>query len=290
MINIKNKKVSFTLLNKGIGITCITIINTFFPLNAFAQEPNCVNFWTNPNTGENECFSSNMTVITEPKPVFPISYNSSFSDRYNIGGQQISVPNPDQYIRVTPEMDIVYRLYKSTEDPYHKLLASYISQSDAEIAMQGELPSLEKGFYLKVLKIAETESVTPQDFAKIKKNIKTQNQQNQASNLSKLQELAEENGKSMSKELGVDLTFNVSQAIPLDPHYESENTFSYSLYLVSQVSVMGEQQEYVMAATATLVNLSGKVVSLYSFGEQADLEWTQKASRTWSEKAIASNP
>jgi hypothetical protein len=46
-----------------------------------------------------------------------------------------------------------------------------------------------------------------------------------------------------------------------------------------EVSAMGEQEKYVTAATVTLVNLSGKVVSLYSYGEQADLEWTQKASR-----------
>ena len=141
-----------------------------------------------------------------------------------------------------------------------------------------------------MLKIAERESATPQDFAEIKKTIKTQNKENQASNISKLQEIVKESGRSISKELDVDLAFNVSQIIPLDPHYESENVFSYSIYLVSQVSVMGEQKEYVTAATATLVNISGKVISLYSFGEQADLEWTQKASRTWAEKAIASNP
>ena len=289
MIDMKNIKVSFTLLSKGIGITCITIINTFFPLNAFAQEPSCINFWTNPNTGKNECFSGEMTVIAEPKPVLPLSHKSSFSDIYNIGGQQISIPNPERYARVTPEMNGVYLLYKSTKDPYHKLLAYYIPQSDVEIAMRGEIPSSEKGFYLKVLKVAERESTTPQDFAEIKKAIKTQNKENQASNISKLQEIVQESGRSIGKELDVDLALNVSQMIPLDPHYESENVFSYSVYLVSQVSVMGEQQEYVTAATATLVNLSGKVISLYSFGEQADLEWTQKASLTWAKKAIASN-
>lgn len=289
MINIKNLKVNFALLSKGIGVTCITIVNTFFPLNTFAQEVNCVNFWTNPNTGENECFSSEMTTIAEPKLVLPLSHNSSFPDIYNIGGQQISIPNPDRYVSITPEMDGLYRLYKSTKDPYYKLLAFYIPQSDAEIAMRGEIPSSSTGFYFGVLKIAEKKFTTPQDFAEIKTAIKSQNKENQAFNVSKLQEIVNENGKSISKELGVDLALKVSQAIPLDPHYESENVFSYSVYLVSQISSMGEQQEYVMAATATLVNLSGKIVSFYSYGEQTDLEWTQKASRAWANKVIADN-
>ncbi|MGK7897021.1 MAG: hypothetical protein AB4372_26260 [Xenococcus sp. (in: cyanobacteria)] len=265
------------------------MMNTLFPLNAFAQESSCINFWTNPNTGENECFSSEMKIIAEPQPVLPLSYNSSFSDRYNIGGQKISIPNPDQYARVTPEMDGAYSLYESAKDPLHKLLAYYIPQSDVDIAMRGEIPSSAKGFYLKVLKVAERESATPQDFAEIKKIIKTQNKENQASSLSTLQKIVQESGRNVSKKLDVDLTFNVSQFIPLDPHYESENIFSYSVYLVSQVSAMGEEIEYVSTVTATLVNISGKVISFYSFGEQTDLEWTQKASLTWAEKAIASN-
>lgn len=293
MMNLNNLKVGFTLLSKGMGITFITMMNTFFPLNAFAQEPSCVNFWTNPSTGEQECFNSEMTVIAEPKPVLPqskpLSYNSSFLDRYNIGGQEISIPSPDRYVRATQEMDGVYRLQNATQDPYNDLLAFYIPQSEVKMAMQGEIPTSAKGFYLKVMKVLKSPSLSPQDFAMLKKEIKTQNKEILNSNNSKLQEIVRENGESMGKELGVDLALNVSEVIPLDSHYESENIFSYSIYLVTEISAMGEQEEYVTAATLTLANLSGKVVSFYSYGEQADLEWTRKASRAWAEKAIANN-
>lgn len=158
-----------------MDIIFITMMNTFFPLNAFAQEPSCINFWTNPNTGEEECFNSEMTIIAEPKPVLPqskpLSYNSSFLDRYNIGGQEISIPNPDQYVRVTQEIDGVYRLHNSTKDPYNNLLASYILQSEAKIAMRGEIPTSAKGFYLKVMKMLKSASLSPQDFAMLKKEI-----------------------------------------------------------------------------------------------------------------------
>lgn len=291
MINFKNTKVGFTLLSKGMGITCIALINAFFPLNASAQELNlnCINFWTNPNTGENECFSNQMTLIAEPKPILP-PISSSPSEIYNIGGQPISVPDPAQYVRVTPEMDAIHLIHTSTKDPYHRLLASYISQSDEKMALRGEIPTSSRGFYLKVLNEAENESTTPQDFAKIKNLLKNQNKEAQDAGKAVLQKIVKESSADISKKLGVDLLFNVSEMIPLDSHYESEDVFSYSVYIVSQVSSGGVKQEYVAAGTVSIVNLSGKVVSLYSFGDKADLEWTRKASQAWAERAIANNP
>lgn len=158
------------------------------------------------------------------------------------------------------------------------------------MALQGEIPASPKGFYLKVLKDAENELTTPQDFAKVKNLLKNQNQEAKDAGQAMLQEIVKESGKSISKELGVDLSFNVSKMIPLDSHYESEDVFSYSVYIVSQVSAGAVEHNYVAAGTVSMVNLSGKVVSLYSFGDQADLEWTRRASRAWAEKAIASNP
>ncbi|MGD1919860.1 MAG: hypothetical protein ACFCAD_13800, partial [Pleurocapsa sp.] len=184
----------------------------------------------------------------------------------------------------------IHLVHTSAQDPYHNLLASYISKSDEKMALRGEIPTSSKGFYLKVLNEAENESATPQDFAKVKNILKNQNKEAQDAGKAMLQEIVKESGKSISKELGVDLSFNVSEMIPLDSHYESENVFSYTVYIVSQVSSGGVKQDYVAAGTVSMVNLSGKIVSLYSFGEKADLEWTRKASQAWAEKAIAHNP
>jgi hypothetical protein len=53
-------------------------------------------------------------------------------------------------------------------------------------------------------------------------------------------QIVQKNEENVSKELGVDLAFNISETVPLDSHYESENIFSYSMYLVIEVSAMGE--------------------------------------------------
>ncbi|MEM9276046.1 MAG: hypothetical protein AAGA80_24265 [Cyanobacteria bacterium P01_F01_bin.143] len=268
-------------------------MNTFSAFPAFAQQPDCANYWTNPNTEETECFNGEMNLIAEPKPVSsqaqPLSYRSSLPESYDLGGKEITIPTPDKYVRVTREMDAVYRLHSHMEDPLNDFLASYISQSDAAIAMGGEIPLLERGFALKMVKVFKEMSVSSQDFAEIKNEVKTYNESISASGEPKLREIVNETGEGISKELGIDFSLNLSQMIPLEPHYESENVLSYSLYMIYEVSEGGVQEEYVLAATATLINVSGKVISLYSYGTQSDLEWTQNSSKAWAKKVVASN-
>ena len=288
-----NIKISFQIFTKGIGIFLITTMNTFSVFPAVAQQPDCANYWTNPNTGETECFNGEMNLIAEPEPVISqpqsLSYKSSFLEKYNIGGQEITIPSPDKYVRVTKQMDAVYRLHRHMEDPLNDFLASYISQSDAAIAMKGEIPLLERGLVLKVGKELKGMVVSDQDFAEMKNEIKSYNKQIINSNLPKLREITKEKGQGISQEFNVDFAPEISQIIPLDPHYESENVLSYSMYIVYNISDPGSSQDYVTSATLTIVNVSGKVISLYSYGAQNDLEWTQNSSKAWSKKVVASN-
>ena len=44
---------------KGLSITLISIINYFSAFPAFGQQTSCSSYWTNPNTGQIECFGVN---------------------------------------------------------------------------------------------------------------------------------------------------------------------------------------------------------------------------------------
>lgn len=84
MKNFQNIKDDFAILGKAVGIACILTTFGFIPLNAFAQEPElyCINYWTNPNTGESECFDGNMNLITAPKPKLSESNEDNGGDNY----------------------------------------------------------------------------------------------------------------------------------------------------------------------------------------------------------------
>jgi len=214
---------------------------------------------------------------------------SVFAERFDVGGKEITIPTPDGYVRVTKEMDAVHRLSMQMGDPMNDLLAYYINESDAATAREGNVPPLQRRFVLKVSKNLKGMLVGSRDFAELKGMTKRQNKEALESVKSQMQGLMDKASKGISKEFDVNVALEVSQIIPLDPHYEADNALSYSWYANYGVSAEGVKEESIVAATTTLVNVSGKVLFLYCYGPQGDLEWSRNASRTWAERVMASN-
>jgi hypothetical protein len=214
---------------------------------------------------------------------------SLFAEGFDVGGKGIEIPAPDGYVLVTKEMDAVYRLSMQMADPMNELLAYYIPESDAPVALEGGIPSLERTFMIKVSKDLKGMLISSQDFAEIKNSIKRENKEIFESLKSKIPGLTDEASKGISKEFDVNFAFEVSQMIPLEPHYEVDNALSYSMYINYGVSAEGVEEESVVSATTTFVNISGKVLFFYCYGPQGDLEWTRNASKAWTERVMAGN-
>lgn len=221
--------------------------------------------------------------------IFLTLSTSVFAESFDIGGKEITIPAPSGYVLVTKEMDAVHRLSMQMADPMNDLLAYYISESDAPIAMEGNVPPLERTFMLKVNKNLKGMLVSFRDFAELKDMTMRQNREVFESVKSQMPGLMDKVSKGISKEFDMNFALQVSKMIPLDPHYEADNALSYSMYINYEVSAEGVKEESVMSATATFVNVSGKVLFLYCYGPQGDLEWTRNASRAWTEKVMASN-
>jgi hypothetical protein len=101
----------------------------------------------------------------------------------------------------------------------------------------------------------------------------------------KMPDMFEKMSEGINKEFDVEVALKLSQVVPLDPHYEAENAFAYSMYFTIEES----NQSYILAATITFVNVAGKVLFLYTYGSQDDLEWTRMASKAWAEEVMESN-
>ncbi len=222
--------------------------------------------------------------------LFFLTINTSVcAESFDIGGNQIILPTPEGYVQVTQEMDAVHRLSMQMTDPMNDLLAYYISESVASIAMDGELPPLERTFMVKVNKELKGMIVSSQDFAEIKIMTKRQNNEALESVKSQMPEMMDKSSKGISKEFDINFALQVTNMIPLDSHYESDNAFSYSMYINYGVSAEGLKEESVMVVTSTFINVSGKIIFLYCYGPQSDLEWTRNAIKSWTERVLSSN-
>ncbi len=214
---------------------------------------------------------------------------SAYAETFNVGGNELVIPSPQGFSRITQQMDAVYRMSLQVADPKNDQLAYYISNSDIPSAMAGELPSLDRTFLLKVNKQLKNMVVGSKDFAELKSVTKRQNKEIFESVKSQIPGLMKGTSEGISKEFDVNFALQISQMIPLDPHYEVENALAYSMYINYGISAEGTKEELIVSATTTSVNVSGKVLFLYCYGPQDELEWTRIASKSWAEKVMVSN-
>ena len=211
------------------------------------------------------------------------------ADTFTINGRDITVPAPQGFVRITEEMTAMKIIVQQTEDPMNDTLAYYIMESDIPAAMAGEVPSLERTFVLKVNKELRNMTVGKNDFSQFKSTTKSQNQQIFEDVKAEIPEHMKNMSQRMSQEFDVDVAMNISQMVPLEPHYEAENALAYSMYINYGVSAGNENIEEIASATTTFVNASGAVLFLYGFAPKDELDWTRSASTSWAESVMASN-
>ena len=208
---------------------------------------------------------------------------------YLIGGTKINIPEPKGYTVLTKDMDAAYRFSKSMVDLQNELLAYYIVDTEVALAKTGEMPSMDRYFLLKVNNALKNSKVSLSDFNSVKKMIRTQNEEIFKSLEEDIQNLMKNTSDGINKEFDVDIAMKVSKMVPLDVHYETESAMSYSMYINLGVSAGGTSEELVIAASATFIHVSGKILFLYSYGAKEDLEWTRTAAKTWAEDSMKAN-
>ena len=213
------------------------------------------------------------------------------ADTFTINGQEITVPVPRGFARVTEDMAALKPLSAQTAnaDPYNDTLAFYIKESKVPTAMLGGMPDLEKYFVLKVHKEMRNMTIGKDIFSQFKSVLKSQNQQILQDIKAQIPEIMNNFSQGVSQDYNIDFAMNISQMVPLETHYEAENAVAFSMYSNLGISTGDEKIEEIISATSTLLNTSGTVLFLYAYGPKGELEWTRSASMDWAESVMASN-
>lgn len=219
------------------------------------------------------------------------SLSLSAADTFTINGQEIIVPVPRGFARVTEDMAALKPLNAQTAnaDPYNDTLAYYIKESKVPTAMAGDMPDLEKYFVLKVNKEMRNMTIGKDIFSQFKSVLKSQNQQTFQDIKAQIPEMMNNFSQGVSQDYNIDFAMNISQVVPLETHYEAENAMAYSMFVNYGSSTGGEKIEEIISATSTFLNTSGTVLFLFAYGPKGELEWTRSASMAWAESVMASN-
>ncbi len=211
------------------------------------------------------------------------------ADTFDVGGKNINIPSPPGFVPITKAMDGAYRLSQRMSNPRTDQLALYISKSNVPAALKGEIPSLKRYFIVTVSKNAKHMTIGAKEFSILKDTVKSQNKKIIREVKAKMPEILKKISEGISKEFNAKMSMKISKMIPLDLHYESENAFSYSMYIAYKASMGDSSISEIVPATITFVRVADKVIFLIAYGSKKDLEWTRNVSKTWSRMVISSN-
>lgn len=219
--------------------------------------------------------------------------SSLYSEIFNIGGTEINIPTPEGFSIVTEKMTGVNWLQSKMVSPDNELIASYIDNSVVDIANKGEIPIMEKTFAIQFYREFRNKTYGTDFFTNMKNLIKEQNKNTLDKIQTEISKLMKNSSKEIEKDLNIDFAMKISQMIPMAHHYDEKNIFSYSMYLKYETSAEVDKEKFAetetTTATATLINVAGKIIFLYCYGNKDDLEWTRKTSLEWAERIISLN-
>ena len=113
-------------------------------------------------------------------------------------------------------------------DPANDTLASYILESGVPAALAGEIPPLDRYFVLKVSKGMQNLTVGKNDFAEFKKIIRDQNDELLKSVNPQIREGMSKMSEGVSQDFDINFSMEISQMVPLAPHYEKETALLHN--------------------------------------------------------------
>ncbi len=208
---------------------------------------------------------------------------------FQLTDKVITIPTPENFEIVTDKMDAVYRFSKINTDTQNDLIAYYISDSEVDVALQGQMPPLTRTLTVKQNLSLKSHIVSAKQFLGLTTTLKEQNQSIIDSLNTLLPNIMDNMSSGINDEFETDLNIGIGQMIPLPPHFENENVFSYSMIIKYEIGTNGSTDFLLVASTVSFINVSGKVSFLYASAPKNDLLWTQKISEQWTHSILENN-
>ena len=208
-----------------------------------------------------------------------------------VGDQQISVPTPDGFVELTPQMTPYYETMRAYISPDNIRYFTLVDENEGAAILRGEAVELGRFMSIESQKVMREVSVSYEQFAELRGIVRDQIDEVFASVETQLPELIEKGNKDVSETFSTDLAVELGGMVPLPVHLERDNLVANSMYLTAGASVDGEDyEEETSAATIVFLHVQNKILFLYVYGSKSDLGWTRDTAAAWADSILAANP
>ena len=224
--------------------------------------------------------------------VLLLAVSSSFANAYEIVVDQrkLSIPAPAGFVELTPAMSPYYDAMWAYVAASNTRYLTLIEEAAADAMLRGE--DVDVGRYLNI----ETQtaisrmSITTAQFGEYRDVMRDQlfNMIEQVQN--QFPEITDAGNTSLSEKYDAELAVQLGGMVPLPIHLDTDNAIASSMYMTVGATVDGEDMgSDVLAATMLSLHVKDKVLFVYAFGPEKDLEWTRAAASTWATRIVAAN-
>jgi len=215
----------------------------------------------------------------------------SDANTITVGETKINIPSPKNYSAVSVEMPALFEFQKQFVGITNQEFISFILSSETPLALQNKIPNLDRRFSVQTAKDLVNKTVSISGFNVLKETVKNQNNEIIRKSKEAIDAQFRDINKNLSEKHKVDLALSLSNIIPQPVHIETERSLAYSVYVKYNINdKAGEPSSFVSITTATFVYVKGKILFLYSFAGESDLEWSQNISKQWANSIIKANP
>jgi hypothetical protein len=216
---------------------------------------------------------------------------ASLAASITVGAVQLTIPDPNGFAPITPQMKSVSDILQQALPPNIELLGAYIPTSEVQKALDnvGDL-NLNRRFDVQAARKSVDLDFKPSDFLQFKDIIKTQNDELLGRVKQEIPDFMENLNSYIARGSGIEKAISVLDIIALPPHEDTARRISYSLFEKFSVkNTAGAPSTHVAAGTITFLYVKGKIIILHCFAEKQGLEWTRGALKQWSDAITAAN-
>jgi hypothetical protein len=220
--------------------------------------------------------------------------NTTQAVNITVDNTRLILPNPIGFGLITPKMTEVYEMQSHFISEQNLQFACFIPKAQIQQLGNEPLPKLSRTFRVQTPKGMETEVLTSEQFLKLKESVRKTT--DEAFKEVASRQMAKENtqleitNNELIELLKYDPDLSLKQAILVKGMEENKQSISFSMLMKSTIDDdKGQPKVSVGCGTITYLLIKNKLLFLYAFGEEKDLEWTRTMSKQWATSIISAN-
>lgn len=213
------------------------------------------------------------------------------ANKISVGERDIRIPTPADFAPVTPGMGELYEMQALFVAPGNQEFITFVSEQIVPQLLQGEIPVLDRRFSVQTATSMLRAELSTDDFHDLKTVLKAENNEIVRRVAEQVPGLMDQLNADFDRYYQIDPALSMSQLIPLPVHHDGLRSMAYSAFTQYRMNDEdGEPFDFIVTVTATFVHVNGRVLFLYAYGSEDDLDWTREAAKAWTADIIAANP